>query len=485
MRRTPPRHIGWKQSRLIIGLVLLIILLVAKYLWPLFVYPVPLGFDVGLYRYLFVHHANGFPPFVMAPMDSWAKDHPLGLFFFSTILLKIGVPVSWLIGWMWNVMCVTLIGTLAWVTAKREGKGVGVLVLLVGVLSIPFFDGFALMYWKAIASLFWCILTYRLLERGSFLAIISGILVVVTHHQTGLLFGLVFASWVLLRFITDLRLHPRVAFRRALPFFLIGGMVCLVGLLWYIPIWQQAVMPQLQLLLAGDSAQGGNFPPAIFYLQTEGILLALGAVGFFFSLKKERWTLWQLSVLWSFVFIAGHLLFYRRFFLQFDFFLLPFAALAIHAFWMRFSSRLHRGILVVALLLQAVSTIGVMLLRQPVIPMTDMQAIASLERFLPQDAFILALDNQSAPFLRGWLPYHHVGAPGLFESAWSMQQWRDFIVGNHQKRLDLLKDLPGTVYIYSSTYFHQYYGWIADDFLKDPCFQPTNYPQLFLVTCSR
>src|SRR5690242_15865719 len=77
----------------------LIILLTIKFLWPLFQYHIPLGYDAGIYRYLFVRHAQGFPPFWLGPIDPWAKGHPLGLFFFSTILMRIGVPVDWLIGW--------------------------------------------------------------------------------------------------------------------------------------------------------------------------------------------------------------------------------------------------------------------------------------------------------------------------------------------------------------------------------------------------
>src|SRR3989344_4303219 len=125
----------------------LILLLLDKFLWPLFLYRIPLGFDVGIYRYLFLQHAEGFPPFIIAPMDVWALGHPLGLFFFSTLLMKLGVPVEWLLGWIWNLVPVVLAAVLAWVTGKREGRAIGVLTLLMALLSIAYFDGFAMMYW--------------------------------------------------------------------------------------------------------------------------------------------------------------------------------------------------------------------------------------------------------------------------------------------------------------------------------------------------
>ncbi len=484
-----------KNSVLILW-VAFIALLITKFLLPLFWYGVPLGYDAGFYRYLFIRHAEGFPPFVLAPMDEWARGHPLGLFFFTTILLKLGMPVSWLLGWIWNLFPVVLASVFAWIIGKREsgishqssGKMTGVLVLLAALLSIAYFDGFAAMYWKTFASLLWCIVTYRLLERKSPWAILTGILTVATHHQTGLLFGLVFATWVVCTFIKDVRRNPRAALRSALPPVLCGLIVLIIGVISYLPVWKDAVLehvPAFLNLLKGNDVAGGSFPPALFYLQTQGILLALGAIGFGLSFKRERFTLWQLSAFWSFVFVAGHLLFYRRFFLQLDFFLLPFAAIAIHTFWTRFPRVLHRLLLVIILLVQAVSTIMIMQTRVPDIDPTDLQTVTAFADSLPADAFVLGLDNQTATLLRGWLPFTHVGGPGLFESHWSYEEWSAFLLGSHDDRVKLLSALEGPVYVYISPYFTQYYGESIRGFLTDSCFALTEYSRLYSVTCKQ
>lgn len=467
--------------RVWIGIFLL--LLLGKFFWPLIHFSVPLGYDLGFYRYLFVHHADGFPPFVIAPMDEWAKGHPLGLFFFSTILLKLGVPVSWLLGWIWNLFPVILAGTFAWIIGKREGKEAGMLVLLAAFLSVSFFDGFAAMYWKTLASLFWCIITYRLLEKKSPWAILTGILCVATHHQTGLLFGLAFGSWVLSEFLLNVRKNPKKALRSFLPYAGAGFGVLVIGLLTYLPIWKDAVLTHIPELLAGDTSPGGSFPEADFFLQAEGILLAFGAVGLILSVKKERFTLWQLSALWSFLFVAGHLLFYRRFFLQLDFFLLPFAAIAIRTFWVRFSHPLLRGLLVGALVIQAVASFFIATTRLPVTSAEELHTISAFSSAIPKDALILGLDNESVTILRGWLPYAHVGGPGLFESDWSLETWTTFLLGSHQERVRILDSVTGEAYIYVSPYFVQYYGSSVQGFLTDSCFKPTPYARLFRVSC--
>lgn len=471
-----------KNSVIILSALFLVLLLI-KFFWSFFWYGVPMGYDPGFYRYLFIRHADGFPPFWLAPMDGWAKGHPLGLFLFSSILLKLGVPVSWLLGWIWNLFPVVLAAVFAWVIGKREGKMVGVLVLLTAFLSIAYFDGFAAMYWKTYASLLWCVVSYRLIERKSWWAILTGILCVATHHQTGLLFGLAFASWLGFRFIYEARTNLRAALYTLLPFFLGGCVIVLIGVLWYLPVWKDAILSQLPALLKGEQISGGSFPPALFYLQTEGILLALGVVGFVRSFKRERFTLWQLSVLWSFLFVAARLLFYRRFFLQLDFFLLPFAAIAIRAVWMRFPHVLHRSVLVCAFLVQAAVMISVIPTRGPVTYPSDFEAI---EAFTPQvtpDTLVIGLDNKTATLLRGWLPYAHIVGPGLFENVWTYSEWETFLMGTHDERVQMLSRYSGSAYIFVSPFFLDYYGESVAGFMNDPCFAPTEHPRFYRITC--
>lgn len=477
---------AWIQKWMMpIGIAVFLLLLLCKFFWPFFRFGVPLGYDLGFYRYLFVRHADGFPPFLVAPMDDWAKGHPLGLFFFSSILLKLGVPVSWLLGWIWNLFPVVLASTFAWIVGKRDRKETGVLVLLTAFLSVAYFDGFAAMYWKTFASLLWCIITYRLLEKKSWWAIATGILCVATHHQTGLLFGLVFGSWLAIRLVADARRNFRAAMRIFLPYLIGGIVVCALGLLTYLPVWNGAVLVHIPELLSGDNSPGGSFPDALFFLQTEGILLAFGVIGLCLSFKKERFTLWQLSVLWCAVFVIGHLLFYRRFFLQLDFFLLPFAALAIRQFWVRFSHRVFRIILVCALLVQAAITLEIAATRAPIAAPDEIQDIAAFSADIPSDALMLGVDNESVTILRGWLPYAHVAGPGLFENTWDYDSWERFLMGTHEERVAMLSGIHRSTFLYISPYFIQYYGSSVNVFLADPCFVPTSYPRLYTVPCAQ
>lgn len=461
--------------------------LFVKFFWSFFAFEQPLGYDPGMYRYLFVRHAEGVPPFVMADLEPWARGHPLGLFFFTSLALKAGLPVDWLLGWIWNLAPIVLVVAFAGVMGRRHGSLVGLLTLIAALLSVAFFDGFAAMYWKTYASLFWCVLTFDALERRSWWSIPLGILAVATHNQTGLLFGLVFLSWVALPFMPWARstqkgfLRRKLTMKNVLLYAVIGFLILAVGLAWYFPIWQEAVLTHLPSLFGKDDVAAGSFPPVSFYLRMSGILLLLGAYGLFMNIRKERWTLWQLAVIWSFLFVALRLMFYRRFFLQLDFFLLPFAAIGIADIWSR--RRAVRAGLVLALIVQCAIAFQVSLTRGPVLEAQAYDAVTTLSGRVPDDAFIMGLENISVMALRGWLPHHRVGGPGMFDVPWSYEQWEQFLLGTHEERLALLRTIEGPVYLFVTPFFRDYYDEYGEEFLRDPCFVPVEAPFLYRVGC--
>jgi hypothetical protein len=452
--------------------------LLLKFFWPLERFGFPLGYDVGIYRYLFLKHAGGFPPFVLGDMQPWAYEHPLGLFFFSTILLKLGMPVDWLLTWIWNLMPVVLACALAWAWRRRSGTAVGLLTLLCALLSQAYFDGFASMYWKTLLSLFFYVLALDAIERRSWLAVLWGILCVVTHHQTGLIFGLTIVLWLAVGIATG----GKVRRREMLWSVVAALLVLLIGVLWYLPIWTLTISQYLPMLLSSQAS--GSFPPPSYYFEVQGILTAFGVAGFVLSWKRERGSVWQISALLCFAFIALQLLFFRRFFLQMDFFLLPFAAMGIAKAWKHLPWAASQTLIVALLTLQLGLSARAAASRSPSIDIQTFRSIQELQGLVPKGAMIIALDNQSAPYVLGWLPDAEAGGPGLFSyPGWSYVQWETFITKGHAEREALLSTLPRPLFVYAPTFFRTFYGDIAARVLADPCFQPTSDPFLYRVVC--
>jgi hypothetical protein len=466
----------------------LVVALLIKYGWPLFAFDLPLGYDTGFYRYLFLRHAEAFPPFWITNLEPWARAHPLGLFFFSTILLKLGIPVDWLIGWIWNLFTVVLLCTLSWTAGKRFGRDAGVWTLVACVLSVSTFDGFAAMYWKTFASLLWCVLAFSVLERRSWLTIPFGVLTVTTHSQTGLLFGLVLLSYLALPFIPWALPTSPIRWNRIRPrdiALVVGGTLVILctGLLLYLPVWQEAVLDVLPMLLGQTEASSGSFPPSTFYVYYEGGILLAGILGFIVNIRNERWTPWQLAVLWSFLFVVARLLFYRRFFLQLEFFLLPFAGIGLALLWKQLKTRNLHAALVVLLVVQ------LLVMRQAIIrhgPMVDAEtfaAIVQVQEFTDKQTMILALENDTPVMLRGWYADRRVGGPGLFDAPWTRDQWGTFLTGNHEERMQLLQQAEGPIVLFVSPLARSFYGQVMTSFLSDSCFEAIPDTMLYRVIC--
>lgn len=458
-----------------------ILLLSLKFFWPLFYFDLPLGYDTGIYRYLFLRYSEAFPPFTFPDLPPWAREHPPGLFLFSTLLLRLGVPVDWLLGWMWSLFSVLLAACVSVVVWRKRGRGVGIVTLLLFALAPVYYDGFAAMYWKTFAALLWTTLSFYFVERRKwFGGSVFAFLTLITHQQTGLLFVLVILSWLFLSACSSWFLGNFS--RRHFLIFLVGSAV-LLGLvaLFYGRFFDDVVGRLLPLLFQGSSAPPGSFPPPDFYLRHSWPLLLFGMLGVLSDLRRERWTPEQLTLLWSFLFIALRLIFYRRFFLQFEFFLLPFAALAIAILWQRSSSLLLRGSIVVLLLVQSVFSLQVMAQRTPTVSPQVFAAVRSLPTSVPDRALVLTLEPTTTPFLRGWLPTYRIGGPGLFDSSWSEEQWERFLLGNPVERRTLLATLLGPVFLFASPEFTSLYGVDAERFLADPCFEKIGADFLYNV----
>ncbi|MDA1292638.1 MAG: hypothetical protein O3A81_02565 [bacterium] len=473
----------WLQShKSIVAVVLFLTLLVAKFFWPFFLYDVPLGYDPGLYRYLFLQYTESIKNLELPELLPWASEHPPGLFVLGAPFIIAGLPVDMIIGWMWNLFPIILISTLALIIARREGKTIGICVLLMGLLSQAYFDGFFAMYMKAYVSLFFTILTYYAAEKHSFWLVPSALAAVMIHQQTGLILTVSLGIWWVLSLK---RSWSDKKFRRITY---VLGLAGALAVLWYIPQWERAIWSPLKsiILLRGDNAPAGAFPATTFYVRTMGVVLFLGIFGIVVSFGKERGSLWQLSVLVCAIFIVFRLVFYRRFYLQLDFFLMPFAAIALVWIWNTASSRWAHSMLLLVLIGQAVVGFQAMELRKPRFGTYELSQISSLPEHIEPDASVIALENISGMWLRGWLPLHRIGAPGLFDyPEWSYADWELFIDGSNEQRRTLLEELEEPVYFLLTPSFSRFYGSRANAIINDPCLRVVVDAPLLQSVCSQ
>ena len=481
--------IAWMAGAILVSILLY------KYFWTFFAFDVPLGYDAGIYRYLLLRYAEAFP--VFPTLDGWAREQPMGLFLLFAPFLKF-FPVELVLGPLWNAMPVLLALALAWVIGKREGRTVAFFVLLMSVLSIAQYHGFLAMYWKTFAALLTMIFAFHFLEKKSWVAVPFGVLTIAMHQQTGFLFLSTLILWILIKLFERSPLA-----KKWVPLWIF--LICAGGVLSYIPLWNTAVGSNLRAIFSSfGQMPAGSFESLSFFLFHSGILLALGFFGLVLSFRRERGTLWQCAAILSFLFVISHFFFYRRFILQMDFFLLPFAAYAVPALWRHKKTYAFRTLLIVLILVQGLSTAHAVhpetfplwcsfnasrckafppLRAAPEVTAAFLEELKAVEADLPDNAMILSLEPQVTPWLRGWLPHHRIAGPGIFSSPWDYDGWERFLLGTNADRRTLLKGMKAPMYLFVTPLFTSYYQENAEKFLNDPCFEETSSPHLLTVTC--
>lgn len=469
------------DQRVEVFLVITLMLLLFKFVYPLLSQAMPLGYDVGINRFLFLRYAEAFP--LLPDLADWAREHPPLLFYVLAPFIKFGLPVDWVIGWMWNIFAVVLLAVYATVIGRDRGMKIGVVLLLAGFLSTAYFDGFASMYIKNYLGFLWALLTFYLLQKRSLWALATMFLCIMTHHVTALIVCLSSVTWWMIEG-WKIRFRSRTWLIGTVS----GAMLLMAGVAWYVVSDPDFVSYQLKLLFkqTGESdVYGGAFPPLAYYVRSMPVLLAFGIAGFFMRLRKSAGTVWQLAVLWCLVFIIGRLYFHRRFFLQLDFFLLPFAAHAMYAGITRSKNIVLRSCVYMLLIVQCFFSLMCMSKARPILGKEVLDAITPVGDVLDEGDFVLVPENQSAPFVLGWLPDQRVAAPGLYGFRWSRDEWDDVIFGSSEKRSAVLKKLPAESYmIITPSFFRMYPKDTANALLADPCLAPVQGASLFKITCT-
>lgn len=474
-----PRFTAQKHTPYIICVALFTVLAV-KFLYPIATVTGPIAYDTGINRYLFLRYAEAFP--VLPDLASWSKEHPPLLFYFVAPFVKFGLPVDWVIGWMWNLFCIGLIVIYMLVVASERSEKEAVALLAMAVMSRAYFDGFAAMYWKNYAAFLLLILCYHFASRRQWYAVPLLVLCMLTHHVTGLVGLVSLGAWWT---VSGLRGEWK---KRIWITGTAGGLLIIViGGGWYALVHREFLVYQLKLIfgLADVPVYGGAFPDLKTYLKYAPVTLLLGLLGFVMSWRKTVVSPWQYGVLCCMAFVLLKLYFHNRFFLQLDFLLMYFGARALVALYDQNVDKRIRyvatGVIALQMVLGLSHVNSAQARHKPEVPMM----VDDIPSHVESDAKLLVPENQSAPVVLGWVPELTVWAPGLYGFGWNQDQWNRFVFGEHDERAEVAKTLPSKTYVViTPTFFSIYSDRDARAFIDDPCFETVERTILLRVDCS-
>jgi hypothetical protein len=274
--------------------------------------------------------------------------------------------------------------------------------------------------------------TFLLLEKKSRWAMITGILVVISHHTTSIIF---LASLAICAISSrEKRTVVLKTFIAALPVFL------------YLHI------SSIQDYLA--------FPVAIFMPTKEYIALSLPLFGFaFYGIKNiivhKKYSIFVSFAVVSAVFPLFSLPFYERMFIFTDIAVVMAAAVGLYHTYEKIKKAKEKTTQYGLIIFIVVLTGWIMLTTynqihnlQPLVSPEQLHELNAISSRVPANAVIIT-STALAPWVQGW-SQNHIIAPGLLHDMHTMQDWISFWNGSREHKINFLNDFPRPLYFFLS-----------------------------------
>ena len=393
---------------------------------------VPLGYDPGIYRYIFEHY----------PKENVAHFPPI-----LPILMK---PFTWVFGldfvtmWVYPALFVLVGYGMYLVGWKYFSRDAGILSVLLYAVSLTQFEMFAMHYYKNVLAIAFMLFAIYFHDERDYtrlgLFVLFGVLLGGTHRPTFFMFGLAFLIYTLVS-----ALGKSIDWRRLLTNAIAGALTLGLTLTMYIGHIQRTIRPGLESIAKMDVMPGEFFIDFGEYQFFSLIYLPFALMGFIWLARERKFTYLVYWVAINFIIVFFSLMFENRYLIQLDVALIFMAAYGFSVL-VGNTPRLGRATLGVLLLAGLIGLGEASLTADPLIGGGELETIRSMQE-LPDDAFVMATYSTYSPWLRGYSG-HEVIAPGLFEhNKWGRKEWALFWSG--QRHEELMQDYGNmTVYVY-------------------------------------
>lgn len=406
----------------------------------------PLGYDAGIYL-------RNFELYLQDPQEA---VRPLGLV--VNMLAAAGLSTNAILHFFLIVLNV-LLGCSLYTVAKTlfRNQLIALSTLLVFTLSIAQYEAYVWMFYRMMLSLVLFMVTFTLIARRSYLAVVTGAFAGAMHPATFIVFG---STYTIFTIAEGVRAAMSRAWIKPFRFTVItGAAMLLLAVLVNIPEFHFELPTLIQHKLSIASIS--SFHPYLsneltgFYLNFTGFRLStlfyvpFALLGFVLLVTRARswWNTGQahgILFFLSFVMVTASLIvakviFYQRYFIILDLLVILFAAITLARLVYYFQSA-RGGQLLLAIFVVGFSV--VMLLyswtRAPWILPSELRELKAITPFLEGNAYGMATDSFYTPWVYGYVTTRTI-APGYFMNAWSYEEWRRFWdQGTDKERQELL-----------------------------------------------
>lgn len=424
-----------------------LILFIALRGYPYLSTSVPLGYDAGLYLYLFKKY-NQLPIWAYRELSGWAASQfPLGIAFIGRLFTSFIPPERLLVPLV--IAFSILLFVSVYILARRLwGKREAVWAVFILTASAIQYHTYWYYYAKQIFGSSLLLFTIYFLIGSSWWAVPLAVLISYTHEPT----FIVLISALIAGFIMEKSKRPYYA--------TVSAVTAIFTALYYLPRYavtvRQYVAPVVSSLIPPQMGGAMGVSSGTFYDLLPALFLALpylpfGVLGVLGQWHDKKTAPLLGALIGSCVIIVFGLFLWRRFIIYADLFVILYAGYGIaHLIEKYKKPRLILRLLsVYALILVAFIGMYVYKTGHPEIFDDELKEIKLLAQTEP-DAYVLVTDQEYMPYVYGWSD-RKVIAPGYgeYDIYWTIPQWREFWGSNsREKEKQLLLLLPKPLYIY-------------------------------------
>lgn len=376
---------------------------------------VPLGYDPGMYKYGFEVYRDFLPNIPLEQLPVWLKNWaPPGFFTFTNLFYVSGLTTNQIMVPLFVLFAIALGLMVYSVTKAFFGRKAAVFSLFLYAVSVIEFKVFSMFYFKNTVGLILLLGSIYFLKKKKLVATaVTASMLAGVHRPTFLLFALSFVVY----YFVNLKHWKQNT--------LTGIAIALLAVGFYLGRFNELVVSSLIPSVADPSA--GTFINFFSYQFLILLYLPFALIAFFFLLKKRRFNFVFIAALVSFLIVFFRLVFFNRFIIFLELFVLILAGFGLKKFVESDYSKLAKSAVIALLIVSSVWLIANEAVNaRPLVSEMELDSIIRIEKITELEALILCTSSFYSPWLQGYSG-RAVIAPGLFDlDKWNRKQWEEF-----------------------------------------------------------
>ncbi len=388
-----------------IFIIFIIYILIRVY--PYLLSPVPLGYDPGLYLYLW-HNDLNIP---------WLRIiYPPLIFYIGKFLMLFSQPEQFLIPLSF------VIAGLLFLSIYLYTKNLWTMFLLtISAIQYKFWWWY---YIKNILAASFIFFYLYFEQKKSKFKYIFPILLPWLHQPTSIIFFMIL--------LLQRKFKPILLFLVAFA-------------VYYLPNYALTIAPFLQTTVSTIGVESGTFYNLKEALQLMWPYLPLTILGIYWSIKNKKNGVMTMMTVFSFLIPLLGLFLSRRFIPFFDLFAIVLAGYGAKKLFAK-----RKMFSIIYILITSFLAINFVYKNSEALIFTDeFNEIKKISES-KNEAYVLVADNEYTPWIYGYSNRKPI-TPGFgeYDIYWTNEEWNQFWLSNDRKvEVELLKKLPQPLYIY-------------------------------------